>query len=67
MKKDGCQFAFGSVPTKFELIKNRVESGDGLPRIKVTYKHDNEEKTIEVDTVMIAAGRVPNVEGIGCD
>jgi len=67
MKKDGCQFHFGATPSKFELLKAREESEDGLPRIKVTYKCGNEETSIEVDTVMIAAGRVPNVEGMGCE
>lgn len=49
------------------MVKSREESEDGLPRIKITYKIGDEEQSMEVDTVLLATGRVPNVENIGCE
>jgi pyruvate/2-oxoglutarate dehydrogenase complex dihydrolipoamide dehydrogenase (E3) component len=53
--------------------KARVsDSGNGfkmnmIPEILVKYKQDGEVKEMIVETVLFSMGRVPNVEGMGCD
>jgi len=62
MRKDGVTFMFQTSPLKFEAAN---ESG----LIRHFYKSDvtQEEGQVETDVVVIAAGRLPNVEGLGCE
>tara|TARA_R110002096_G_scaffold91625_13_gene207325 strand:- start:2385 stop:4370 length:1986 start_codon:yes stop_codon:yes gene_type:complete len=60
MRKDGVHFVFN---TNYK----RVESdGPGNP-VTVVYEQDGEEKSIEFDGLLIAAGRKPNVKGLGLE
>jgi len=57
MKQDGVNFLFMTKPTKFEQV------GDV---IRVTYEsNDTTSVTKDFDQVLIATGRVPNVENLG--
>lgn len=54
---------FEGKPTKFE----KVENGDS-ERVKVTYQDSaGSVHTKEVDVLLIAAGRTPNVTNLGCE
>ena len=61
MTKDGVDFNFKTEPVGFE----KLETGAGT-LIKHTYKHteSGKESTIEAELILIAAGRLPNVEGL---
>ena len=41
------------------------EEENGFPTIQVVLDHQGEERVIEVEAVLFAVGRVPNVEGMG--
>jgi len=43
----------------------RVESADGIKRLHL--KKEGEMKTLEVDEVLVGAGRVPNTDGLGLE
>ena len=57
LENKGIKFSFSSPILKFE---------DG-ERVKVKYSKDGEEKEEEFDFVLISAGRVPNIEGLGLE
>ena len=41
------------------------ENEQGFPTIQVTLDYQGKEQTIEVEAVLFAVGRQPNVEGMG--
>ena len=57
LENKGIKFSFSSPILKFE-------DGD---RVKVKYSKDGEEKEEEFDFVLISAGRVPNINGLGLE
>ena len=60
LKKDGVKLHLHANPNSFEL----QEGGE----IKVNYTGENGAKeSLIVDTILIACGRKPNVDGIGLD
>ena len=59
MKQDGVNFMFETSPTKFENV------GDD---IKTTFRNKDGTTFEKIfDMVLIACGRVPNVEKLGCN
>ncbi|WP_146345899.1 dihydrolipoyl dehydrogenase [Falsiphaeobacter marinintestinus] len=60
LKKQGLSFIMGAAVQKTEANKTKT---------KVTYKlrKDDNEHVIEADTVLVATGRKPYVEGLGLD
>jgi pyruvate/2-oxoglutarate dehydrogenase complex dihydrolipoamide dehydrogenase (E3) component len=63
MKKDGVEFLFDTAPVKFEKVEGE---GDAV-KVIIENKKTKEQRTEQVDIVMICTGRVPNVEGLGCE
>jgi thioredoxin reductase (NADPH) len=62
MEKTGTKMIRSSTPTKCEKLSNG--------RLKVTYKGREEgakEQTMEVDTLLMAVGRVPETKWLGVD
>ncbi|KAL6055650.1 Thioredoxin reductase 1, cytoplasmic [Balamuthia mandrillaris] len=59
MECHGVKFIRPAVPTKVE----QLESG----KLRVTYRHGQEEASEEYDTVLLAAGRTPETSKIGLD
>jgi pyruvate/2-oxoglutarate dehydrogenase complex dihydrolipoamide dehydrogenase (E3) component len=58
LKRDGIRFEGG---TSIERV-----TGDGAIRT-VHYTKDGEGRTLEVDRLLVAAGRQPNVDGLGLE
>ena len=60
LKKQGLKFVMGAAVSKVETLKTKA---------KVTYKSrkDDTETTIDAETVLVATGRKPFVEGLGLD
>ncbi|MEY8838432.1 NAD(P)/FAD-dependent oxidoreductase, partial [Cribrihabitans sp. XS_ASV171] len=60
LKKQGMDFVMGAAVQKTETAKGKA---------KVTYKlrKDDSEHEIEADTVLVATGRKPYVDGLGLD
>jgi len=54
--REGITLIYNAKPTRVE----KTETGKA-----VHYNHDGEEGVIEVDEILIGAGRAPNVEGLG--
>jgi pyruvate/2-oxoglutarate dehydrogenase complex dihydrolipoamide dehydrogenase (E3) component len=54
------------VPISFELFTPATEEG-AFPVIRVKYTQDGAEKSVEVEAVLVAAGRRPNIENIGLE
>ena len=54
------------MPISFELVTPVREEGF-FPVIHVKYTQDGVEKSVEVEAVLVAAGRRPNVENIGLE
>jgi pyruvate/2-oxoglutarate dehydrogenase complex dihydrolipoamide dehydrogenase (E3) component len=65
LKADGVEIHLEAVPSAFGLAEPARD--DGFPKIRVKYNQGGAEKHVEVEAVLIAAGRKPNVEGIGLD
>jgi len=60
MRRDGVNFILNST---YDSIKG---GRDGQP-ICVVYQQAGEEKSIEFDALLVAAGRKPNVKGLGLE
>ncbi|MEM1296463.1 MAG: FAD-containing oxidoreductase [Verrucomicrobiota bacterium] len=60
MRKDGVNFVLNA------NYKRVLSNGPGNP-VSVVYEHDSAEKTIEFDGLLVAAGRKPNVKGLGLE
>ncbi|WP_425052994.1 dihydrolipoyl dehydrogenase [Psychromarinibacter sp. S121] len=60
LKKQGLEFVMGAAVQKVEATKTKA---------KVTYKlkKDDSEATVEADTVLVATGRRPYVDGLGLE
>jgi pyruvate/2-oxoglutarate dehydrogenase complex dihydrolipoamide dehydrogenase (E3) component len=54
------------VPISFELVTPATEEG-AFPVIRVKYSQNGVEISVEVEAVLVAAGRRPNVENIGLE
>jgi len=66
MEESGCKFYMNSKLQSIEYAADEPdENGDRV--IKITYEIDGETSTVEVDRLLIATGRKPNVEGFGLD
>ena len=66
LQADGVAICLDAAPTRFELAAPPREEG-GYPSIRVSYVQGGVEKSVEVEAVLVAAGRRPNVEGIGLE
>lgn len=60
MRKDGVNFVFNA------NYRRVLSNGAGNP-ISVVYDQGGEERTIEFDGLLVAAGRKPNVKGLGLE
>lgn len=61
LERDGVRFLFGC---RYERVRHRPSQGaDGWPAITVELG----ERTLEVDALLVATGRKPNVEGMGLE
>jgi pyruvate/2-oxoglutarate dehydrogenase complex dihydrolipoamide dehydrogenase (E3) component len=60
MAKDGVNICFKSTATS-------IEKGEEEGQVKVTIKTNDTESIETFDLLLIATGRLPNVEGMGCD
>jgi pyruvate/2-oxoglutarate dehydrogenase complex dihydrolipoamide dehydrogenase (E3) component len=60
MKKDGVTIVDGSRATK-------VATRDGKKIVTVTNKADGSTREIEVDEILVATGRRPNIEGLNLE
>ena len=49
----------------FELTGNQLESG--YQEVKVMFNHQGKDITLNVDAVLFAVGRQPNVEGMNLE
>lgn len=59
MKREGVQFVKGGR----DLVISEEKGG----RVRMTYDHDRDGFDIVVDKLLVAAGRSPNVEGLGLE
>ena len=61
MKKDGVKFLMQTSPIK---VQNNEDGS-----IKVTFKNSNsaESETQDFEVILLAKGRLPNVENLGCE
>jgi len=60
MRRDGVNFIFNS-------SYKRVESSGAANPVTVVYEQGGEEHSIEFDALLVAAGRKPNVTGLGLE
>ena len=65
LEEDGCELQFGAKPTNFELIEAASDTEN--PKIKVSVLRDGEVAEMIVEGVLVAVGRVPNVENLGLE
>ena len=64
MSEDGVEILLGAVPKQF-MKMCEAENEQQYPQIQVTIDHQGSERVIEVEAVLFAVGRQPNVEGMG--
>ena len=66
MEESGCVFHLGTNLKMIEYASDEPdENGDRV--IRITFEQNGEEQVVEVDRLMVATGRKPNVEGIGLE
>lgn len=66
MEESGCVFHLGTNMKLIEYASDEPdENGDRV--IRITFEQNGEEQVVEVDRLMVATGRKPNVEGIGLE
>jgi pyruvate/2-oxoglutarate dehydrogenase complex dihydrolipoamide dehydrogenase (E3) component len=67
LEEDGVQILLDTTPVKFEKV---AEAGESCyPTIKVIVKDNSsgEESQLEVEAILLGAGRQPNVENLGLE
>ena len=60
LRRDGVRF-------EFHAKYKRVESADGKPPVTVVLEDGNQERRLEFDGLLVAAGRKPAVKGLGLE
>jgi pyruvate/2-oxoglutarate dehydrogenase complex dihydrolipoamide dehydrogenase (E3) component len=60
-----ARFAYEGIRTELGVKPTRVERTGDVRR--VTFEKNGEAQTLEVDAILVATGRAPNVENLGLD
>ena len=63
--EDGCDLKFQAQATQFELIQAETETEN--PQIKVKIQTDDQNAEEIYNAVLLAVGRLPNVENLGLE
>lgn len=67
LQMDGVRFESGAELLGIETIDEGDRANGVLPKIALTFKQIDDIKTIELDTILFATGRQPNVRGLGLE
>ena len=62
MEKDGVELLLSTTPYKVEVLQEEAENG--YPLIRVYCKKNEEQIEVDVNAVLLATGRKPNVHGM---
>lgn len=66
LEKDGVRFISG-LTKKVETLRDVKDDPEELPLMKLTVGIEADDVTIECECLLVAAGRVPNVENLGLE
>eukprot|EP00540_Astrosyne_radiata_P000923 CAMPEP_0116824948 /NCGR_PEP_ID=MMETSP0418-20121206/1680_1 /TAXON_ID=1158023 /ORGANISM="Astrosyne radiata, Strain 13vi08-1A" /LENGTH=523 /DNA_ID=CAMNT_0004453375 /DNA_START=427 /DNA_END=1998 /DNA_ORIENTATION=+ len=67
LEEDGVRFESNATVQQVETLRERGESPDALPLMKVTIKKGDEVKELGCECLLVATGRVANVEDLGLE
>ena len=67
LEADGCSFAFNATLNRIQLLEAGNLAEDKLAKMKLTITQAGEPRDLEIDAILFAAGRVPNVRGMGLE
>mmetsp|Transcript_23212 Transcript_23212/g.39427 ORF Transcript_23212/g.39427 Transcript_23212/m.39427 type:complete len:588 (-) Transcript_23212:69-1832(-) len=67
LEEDGVTFLSHAKVEKVETLRERGEGADALPLMKISVNLGEETRDLECETLLVATGRVANVENLGLE
>lgn len=67
LESDGCSFAFNSTLERIEMLQAGNPAEDILPKMRLNITENGTAKSLDIDTILFATGRKPNVSNMGLE